>query len=305
MLIALWLAVAGADEGACRAAEAELRLDDALVACGACAEAPGPRSAWCGARVGRLLARTDADGGLATLTALEGVRARWSQGDPDALRAEVDALAGRAGLAPTLAAELAIWRATDSRRRLDDADGALAITAAAWPAPPGVDPSVVRLLGGLHAGLLAEGGQLDAARAVEAAVRVPVAEGAARPTRVDQVVAGRWRRWGAAVSAAALLAFAAIAGPLAWRGERRWPLGLIPLVAGVAAAMAVTAWWAPGEGGALPWIGAGWVAVHLVSARALARGRWRPVLRGAAALATLAVAYLVLWWRSELGWVGL
>ena len=304
-LLALTL-TAQADPTHCAALERGGELEQARVACQACVHDGGPRAGWCADRLDHYALREDADGSLRSATELEAVRRAWRDGNHDALRVRVDALAATQGMAPTTRAEVALWLAHDDRHRRGDPTAALTQTAAVWPPAEPVPKAVADRLTLQHAALLALAGRLDEARAVEDRVRIPVGDGAVRPTPVEQIAATGQRRSWALAAAAAVGAFLVAGVPLAVRpSPRRLPLGLIPLTIALVGAWAIAEAWEAGAGGAVPWLAACWVPLHLLSARALPHaGRARPLVAAASALATVGAGYLVLWWRQDLGWLG-
>ncbi len=301
-------AFASGDE-ACRDADRAGRSDVAFAACAACASEPGPRAGWCADRADHYAARADADGTFAGWSELE--QARRTPDDPSR-EARVEALVVRDGLSPTTRVEATLWLMDAASRRGDFA-GALAASEAVWPPealathPSGTAESAVRdrlILRRSEA--LARLGRVDEARAVEAAVRVPTAPSAARPSPVDAIAMEQRRTLGAYLAGCALLASLVALAPFAWRGQSGAPWGLVPLGVMAGGAWGVAEAWAPGSGASVPWLFAAFAVVHLIAARALGgASRGRAPLRIAAAGATLAACYLTWWWRGELAWLGM
>jgi hypothetical protein len=275
--VAAWAAEPRADELLSRARRAEQdgRWAEAVAACEeVLATAPRPPEAeTCGVYLAGWAARRDADGSFTSLAAIERVR-RGAQG-PDTLAAWAE----DASVPAVLRAEAALLRA---RAALDGGDATTArAVLGPWRGSALGDPRVEALVLALD----------DEAAAVLGGDAPPGTRGA------QQVRA----RWVASLDAAALAAVAVTTAaclPAAGRGLRRRPR---PWGLAVLAAAAVGAWllaegFDPGSGHPIPPLAVGLAAVHAWTLPALAGASpgGRLLVRGAAAVASLAVVWLAL-----------
>lgn len=246
----LVLSLALADDDALSRARAAQRVGDVEAEVAACRTIPD--DAACRERLAYLDARRDADGSLSTWTELERLR----RAPTDDRAARVEALRARAGLPPALVADLSLWLARDALARQD------ATTAAALlePLPAGRDRDALLAeararLGQPSEGVVADRVRRDASR-----------------SRLRTGVTG------------VLVAWAAVAVPLARTGVRPWGLGPIVL-AGLACA-AVAGWADPAAGRAALWLIPGQAAIFLLAAMAQPKLEARPLARAGFGLGT-------------------
>ncbi|GEM_PF-3369310 len=260
-------------------------------------EGSGPavrRLAW-------LHARQDADGDWDGLEALD--QSRRGQGRDGALAVRDDP-----GASPLVQQEAALWLAGQA---LDQGhlDEALVWTDGVWRVRETLPRPVLGQLVRLRAEALAAAGLYDQARQVESTLEVQSA--APRPSRTDRIE--RAARHQAIAWGSGLVGGVVVVGlvPAAWRGWRRrpWPrpFGLIPLVLLLAGTAALVEQREPGSGAWAVPLTLLAVGVHLLSAGAgRGRGPWgRAVVGAAAAVATLAGAWVCLWRTDTLAAVGL
>ncbi|HHO50635.1 MAG TPA: hypothetical protein ENK18_07110 [Deltaproteobacteria bacterium] len=298
-----------------RRAEAQGRFEEAVQACRASIAAwpSGPRGAACERLTQRLERRRDADGGFAGLIRLHDVRFRHRDADPSTLRDEIRALYSLGSLSPVLRAELEIWLASDALQRLQRPSDALPYTTAAYDRLDQLDQEepLRRRVVELHALALARLGQLEQAREVEDAIRLPTL--APRPTPVQRVAIEAQRLRLATIAAGVLATGLVLATPLAVATvrarPRAIPLGVLALSVPIGGAGLLSEGWSHGAGAAIPWLWLGATGIHLLSALALIRlASAPPLLRSVARLvalsATLAVGYLALYLTESLAWVG-
>lgn len=282
---------------AAQALQAEVRGDHTaeVAACRAALDAApdGPRAPRCHARLTRLAAYQDADGGFASLAALEAVR-KQAMGDPDGARAAMIRLLGGEDVPTAVQDDATLWLAADDLERVHDPASTLAHTDALFRQRARLERAQLDDLVGRRAKALAQLGRVDEANAVLDEVRVH--SPAPRPTTVDQELvlqrdAGRRRlAWGTVVAFATLAVARATqvrpAGP---------PWGLVPLGVSAVSAWMIAEQYAEGEGRAVGPIFLALAAVHLLAWRAAAgRGRAGAVVSVAAVAATVAATWLAL-----------
>lgn len=278
-----------------RARDAELhgRWDEVATTCAELRAAwpEDRRAADCARRQDWLDRRRDADGTLRGFLVLEQAR-RSELPDPGPA---VESVRTAAASSVVTEADASAWLA---RRALDgrDAPGALALLDGIGPLPP-EEAALAGAVDELRAEALAGVGREDEAldRDAEVAARV---------------ILDRRRRALARAAAAAVALFGCAVAPFlgGWR-DAGPPRGLVPIALGFAGAGGLATAWEAGSAAAVPWALAGALAVHalaLPALLALRRAPWpRRVVRGLAALATVALAYLAAWWTETLPWVGL
>jgi hypothetical protein len=281
-----------------RAAERAGAWNDAAAAYEVLAEdGSGPavrRLAW-------LAVRRDADGDWDALETLD--RSRRGLGVEGA-----EGLLVQVGAAPLVRSEAALWLAGQA---LDagDAAGAVALSDDVWAARDSLPRPVLGQAVRLRADALGALGRYDEAQAVEEVLAIDTS--AQRPSRTDRIE--RAARHQAIGVASGLVATLVVLGllPGAWRGwrllPRPRPWGLVPLVLLLLGTAVIVELRDDGTGRwGLP-LTLGAVGLHLLSAGA-ARGQGRlarTVVGVAAAVATLAVAWICLWKTDTLSAVGL
>ncbi|MCB9665740.1 MAG: hypothetical protein H6732_16650 [Alphaproteobacteria bacterium] len=318
-LLTAWLAAAGATgddplEAHLEAAERSLRAEStgtASVVWEGCTQAiaalpEGPRAPRCRERLAFLDLRRDADGSWRSWDALEATRRAYRHLDPETARRRVVDLLAAEGVGPMVAAEATLWLALDSLDRRRDATEALRLTDAAWPDRHALDAHVRQRLVLTRAQALATLGRHAEALEVEAEVRV--ADGGTRRGPAEEVARRQLEARLTTASWVTLGAFLVVTTPLAIRRRRAWPMpaGLVPLVGGTGAAWLLAEGWSEGAGAALPRMGLGFVAIHLLTLAgrtAPAAAAWRALVSLGSALATVAVAWLALESTQGIGWV--
>jgi hypothetical protein len=280
---------------ACRDPLREGRYAEADAPCRACATMDD----FCRGRVEWLDQRRDGDGGFDALAKLEA--ARRGEAGPEAVLAVRD----DAGAPWTVRAEAAVWLA-DRAWRERDAEGAVSALDPVWPPPEGAPEAVSRRVVELRARGLAGMGRDEEARATEAAIRVGPGD---RLSPAEEVARERSRSTGTRLAAGLLAAFALVTAPLGARalasGLRPLPLGLLPLILLLGGTWAIADAWEDGAGRMIPPLAAGLVAVHVLTLYAqVSAPAWRRVLGLSGAVASLAVAWLALWYTDSLDLVG-
>jgi hypothetical protein len=282
---------------AAQALQAEVRGDHTaeVTACNAALDAApeGPRAPRCTARLTRLAAYQDADGGFTSLAALEAVRKQASAA-PDAARAALINLLSSEDVPTAVQDDAALWLAADDLERLHDPASCLDRTDALFRARARLERAQLEDLVSRRARALAQLGRVDEANAVLDEVRVN--SPAPRPTAVDQELvlqrdANRRRlAWGTVVTFALLAALRATrvrpAGP---------PWGLLPLGVSAVSAWTLAEQYAEGEGRPVGPIFLALSAVHLLAWRAAAGRGWAgAVVSVAAVAASIAATWLAL-----------
>lgn len=289
--------VAGHMALAAQALQAEVRGDHTaeVSACKAALEAApdGPRAPRCQARLTRLAAYQDADGGFTSLAALQAVRKQASAA-PDAARAALIDLLSSEGVPTAVQDEAALWLAADDLERLHNPAACLDHTDALFRARGRLERAQLDDLVSRRARALAQLGRVDEANAVLDEVRVN--SPAPRPTAVDQelVLQRDARRRGFAWASVGVFAALAIARATRVRPAGP-PWGLVPLGLSAALAWLIAEQYAEGEGRPVGPIFLALSVVHLFAWRAAAgRGRMGAVVSVAAVAASVAATWLAL-----------
>ncbi|MED5370964.1 MAG: hypothetical protein VX899_08135 [Myxococcota bacterium] len=286
----LWLAtILGAQGAELAEARAAERAGDPERERAVCLELPDePR---CVERLEVLQARQDADGGLRGLATLEAAR-RGEEVDLEPL--------ATGHTSPTLRAEAGLLLASRST-----GEDSLRWTQPLWDL--GAEHPLREQIGRAHALALAQAGRLDDAAQVEAQWAEDLSARPNEGVRIERLK-HRQRVLGGLSGGLLALYLLGAAAP-AFRGRRvlRRARGFVPMLAVGLLSALLAGLWDRHAGGSVLLCLPGWLALHAVSVAALSetRGWVRGGLRVGAGVTSLAVGFLVLWWRQDLGWLGL
>ena len=292
-----WLVAMAAASGLddARRLEREGRFAAALAAAEPCAVA----DTRCASLRDRLLARQDPDGSFVGWGELQAVRASLRTDGPQVTRPRVEALLDR-DLSAATEAEARLWLADQALRGQDPQAAVDVLEPVGEVGEEGLDRRVALL----RSRALARAGRWAEADVVEADVR---ANGPRRSPVQELAVEAR-RRTTSGAALAVLAGFGLVSLPALPRAERRVSAGLPWLLLGLVPMLGIAWAWEASLLALCGWLGAGFVAVHLVSALALSGARsssHRTAVRLLAAGATVAVLWLALWGTSNTAWVGL